>query len=252
VLPNNNIPFDMFKISFFKMQTPPSFSNLLHEKEQSMKKILLASAAIMTLSSGAALALDDTTRVGLQYADEEINGTDVITRQIIIDGDRGDFQYDMLLGFEENSGNVNVDGERFDAHVNWFGLDLGQNVSFGPSFSYTSGDYDNGIGKVDATWIGGAVKFEESNFQVTGYAQTELKETDKDWRVGLKADVDVTDAVSINGEIFHRDYSDTKSTEFQLGSRYTVGKYYGEAGVKTNTFEGVDGQGYYMGLGLSF
>lgn len=213
-----------------------------------MKKILLASAAIMTLSSGAALALDDTTTVGLQYMEEEIGNVDVVTEQLVIDGDRGDFQYNFALGMEDQGA---IEGERFNADVVWTGLDLGHGVTFGPKFTYLSADYNN-IGQMDSTWAGVAAKIEKDMFQITGYAQTELRERKDDWTLGLRTDVAVTDNFMINGEIARTEFDNNTATDFKVGGRYTMDKYYGEAGVKANELNGVDGQGYYVGLGLSF
>lgn len=65
-------------------------------------------------------------------------------------------------------------------------------------------------------------------------------------------DVDVTKNVTINGEIAHTNFDSNDATELKIGSRYTVGKYYGEAGMTANDVNDNDGQGYYVGLGLSF
>lgn len=123
---------------------------------------------------------------------------------------------------------------------------------FGPKFTYFSADYNNGIGKVDSTWLGAATKIEHENYQVTGYAQTELDENTDVWAFGVRTDVDVTKNVTINGEIAHTNFDSNDATELKIGSRYTVGKYYGEAGMTANDVNDNDGQGYYVGLGLSF
>lgn len=214
-----------------------------------MKRILLASAALMTLSTGAALAFDDNTTVGLRYVEEETMGVDVTTRQLIVDGDHGDFQYDLSFGVEEQG---TIEGERFNADVTWTGLNIGENVTFGPKFTYLSADYDSGIGELDSTWVGAAAKIEEEQYQVTGYAQTELGEATDDWTFGVRTDISISQNFMINGEISHTNFEGLDATAVKLGSRYTVGQYYGEAGVNASDVEGVDGQGYYLGLGLSF
>lgn len=94
-----------------------------------MKKILLASAAIMTLSSGAAFALDDNTAVGLRYSEAESFDIDVTTKALIVDGAHDEFQYDFSLGVEEQGP---IEGERFNADIVWTGLNIGENVTIWP------------------------------------------------------------------------------------------------------------------------
>ena len=212
-----------------------------------MKKYILPGAIALSMFGSIAIAADNETRAGFGYDQTDISNLEVTTYGLYVDGIQNDWKY---YGFAGTGDIAGVDFDKIDGKASWTGF--GQKLKFGPALRY-SGIDPVGAGYSDTGWGGLAVAGELGNVDLYGDILGEFDHMQDDWSLALEADWHPDDRWTVSGDYLYQELGTTISQDVKIGGRYNItNRMFGEAGVRWNEVNNIDGSGFYVSTGIKF